>query len=93
MGTGEAKVRLNPTMVVFGDLVAEQLGEPLPAVARRVVAEQALPDPLEAVTLRLSRLPRNPVSLGAATFALDHFLADREIFGSVSARRAGRAIQ
>ncbi|AFU00908.1 ROK family transcriptional regulator [Nocardia brasiliensis] len=80
----------NPRTMVFGDLVADHLGPPLLEVTRRVAAHHAMTDPFDAVTLQLSALPHNPASLGAATFALDGFLADRETFGSIAARRALR---
>ncbi|MGY4100706.1 ROK family protein [Nocardia sp. R16R-3T] len=80
----------NPRTMVFGDLVANVLGERLLAVTRRVAAHHAMSDPFAAVTLQLCTLPHNPVSLGAATFALEGFLADRETFGSIAERRAIR---
>jgi predicted NBD/HSP70 family sugar kinase len=81
----------NPRTMVFGDLVANHLGVPLLEVTRRVAAHHAMSDPFDAVTLQLCTLPHNPASLGAATFALEGFLADRETFGSIAARRALRA--
>jgi len=81
----------NPRTMVFGDLVANLLGEPLLEATRRVAAEQAMAVPFAAVTLQLCTLPHNPASLGAATLALEAFLADRETFGSIAARRAHRA--
>lgn len=81
----------NPRTMVFGDLVANLLGERLLAVTRRVAAHHAMSDPFAAVTLQLCTLPHNPSSLGAATFALEGFLADRETFGSIAARRAIRS--
>ncbi|MEV5837203.1 ROK family protein [Nocardia sp. NPDC052112] len=80
----------NPRTMVFGDLVANLLGERLLEVTRRVAAHHAMSDPFAAVTLQLCTLPHNPSSLGAATFALEGFLADRETFGSIAARRAIR---
>ncbi|MGW4769969.1 ROK family protein [Nocardia sp. NPDC004278] len=80
----------NPRTMVFGDLVANVLGERLLEVTRRVAAHHAMTDPYAAVTLQLCTLPHNPSSLGAATFALEGFLADRETFGSIAARRAIR---
>ncbi|MVU83487.1 ROK family protein [Nocardia sp. ET3-3] len=80
----------NPRRMVFGDLVARQLGAPLLEATRRAATHHAMSDPFAAVTLELDTLPHNPVSLGAATFALEGFLADRETFGSVAARRARR---
>ncbi|WP_062989799.1 ROK family protein [Nocardia anaemiae] len=81
----------NPRTMVFGDLVANVLGERLIDTTRRVAAHHAMSDPFAAVTLQLCTLPHNPVSLGAATFALEGFLADRETFGSIAARRAIRS--
>ncbi len=81
----------NPRTMVFGDLVANVLGERLLEATRRVAAYHAMSDPFAAVTLQLCTLPHNPVSLGAATFALEGFLADRETFGSIAARRAIRS--
>ncbi|AYF77810.1 ROK family protein [Nocardia yunnanensis] len=80
----------NPRRIVFGDLVARQLGVPLLEATRRAAAHHAMSDPFAAVTLELDPLPHNPASLGAATFALEGFLADRETFTSVSARRTRR---
>ncbi|WNJ62911.1 ROK family protein [Nocardia seriolae] len=80
----------NPRRIVFGDLVARQLGTPLLDATRRSTAHHAMTDPFTAVTLELDALPHNPSSLGAATFALEGFLADRETFTSVATRRARR---
>lgn len=78
----------NPQVLVLGDWVADKLGEHLLRETLKVAAEYALPLPFRAVTLQLCALARNPVSLGAATFALEGFLNDHEVFGSVSSRRA-----
>ncbi|MEC3915905.1 ROK family protein [Nocardia sp. CDC160] len=80
----------NPRRMVFGDLVARHLGTPLLEATRRAAAHHAMSDPFAAVTLELDALPHNPSSLGAATFALEGFLADRETFASVATRRARR---
>lgn len=81
----------NPQTLVLGGWVAEHLGEPLLRQTREAIAEHALPATMEAVTLQLSTVPGNPVTLGAATFALEGFLDDRETFGTVEAgRRAAR---
>ncbi|GAB2511487.1 ROK family protein [Nocardia heshunensis] len=80
----------NPRRMVFGDLVARQLGTPLLESTRRAAAHHAMSAPFAAVTLELDTLPHNPSSLGAATFALEGFLADRETFTSVAARRSRR---
>ncbi|WP_083913325.1 ROK family protein [Nocardia concava] len=80
----------NPRRMVFGDHVARQLGAPLLDSTRRSASHHAMSAPFSAVTLELDTLPHNPSSLGAATFALEGFLADRETFTSVSTRRARR---
>ncbi|WP_436498787.1 ROK family protein [Actinokineospora sp. HUAS TT18] len=74
---------VNPRMIVFGGQVATLLGESILDAARQSVADHALSE----VSLRLSGIRHNPVSLGAATFALEGFLADRDTFGSVAALR------
>ncbi|MEV6772940.1 ROK family protein [Nocardia sp. NPDC051030] len=81
----------NPRTMVLSDLVSTHFGIRLLEATRRVAAQHAMSDPFAAVTLQLSTLPHNPVSLGAAAFALEGFLADRETFGSIAARRATRA--
>ncbi|TGA95778.1 ROK family protein [Streptomyces palmae] len=78
---------LNPQTLVVGGWLADRLGEPLLRHTREVVARQAAPQPPEAVRLQRSTVPDNPVSLGAATFALEGFLNDRETFGPVKAGR------
>ncbi|WP_079406958.1 ROK family transcriptional regulator [Streptomyces sp. 3211] len=93
---GEAAADLlnlfNPQALVLGGRVADRLGEPLLRQTRDVIAAHALPATFQALTFRLSTVPDNPVSLGAATFALEGFLDDRETFGTVAAgRRAARA--
>ncbi|WP_175409874.1 ROK family transcriptional regulator [Streptomyces sp. TRM64462] len=61
---------LNPEMIVLSSWVAARLGEPLVAAVREQVARRALARPLGAVEIVLSPIPTDPVSLGAATFAL-----------------------
>ncbi|MGI5451152.1 ROK family protein [Streptomyces sp. CA-243310] len=93
LGTAAAALLnlFNPQVLVLGGRVAERLGEPLLRQTRDVIAEHALPATLQALTCRLSTVPDNPVSLGAATFALEGFLDDRDTFGTVAAgRRAAR---
>ncbi len=83
---------LNPQALVIGGPTAERLGERLLSRTRRVAADHALPQSLRAAEPRLSAVPDNPVTLGAATFALEGFLDDRETFGPVKAgRRAARS--
>ncbi|MFJ5261861.1 ROK family protein [Streptomyces sp. NPDC088387] len=62
---------LNPEVIVLSSWVAAALGEPLLAEVRGAVAERALRRPLAATAIVLSPIPTDPVSLGAATFALE----------------------
>ncbi|WP_059006379.1 ROK family protein [Streptomyces specialis] len=66
---------LNPEIIVLTGWVARRLGPPLLELAREALARYALRGPLAATELVLSPLPANPVSLGAATFALEGALA------------------
>ncbi|MFE3670221.1 ROK family transcriptional regulator [Streptomyces goshikiensis] len=93
---GEAAADLlnlfNPQALVLGGWVADRLGEPLLRETREVVAEHALPATLQAAAFQRSTVRGNAVALGAATFALEGFLDDRETFGTVAeGRRAARA--
>lgn len=62
---------LNPEVVVLSSWVAARLGEPLLGEVRQAVARHALRRPLAATEIVLSPIPTDPVSLGAATFALE----------------------
>ncbi|MGW5372119.1 ROK family protein [Streptomyces sp. NPDC004009] len=62
---------LNPEVVVLSSWVASRLGAPLLAEVRAAVARHALRRPLAATEIVLSPIPTDPVSLGAATFALE----------------------
>jgi predicted NBD/HSP70 family sugar kinase len=66
---------LNPQVIVLSSWVAARLGEPLLAEVRESVARHALSRPLDAAEIVLSPIPSDPVSLGAATFALKGSLA------------------
>lgn len=66
---------LNPEVIVLTGWVARRLGPPLLELAREAVARHALRRPLAATEIVLSPLPATPVSLGAATFALEGALA------------------
>ncbi|QKV91511.1 ROK family protein [Streptomyces sp. NA02950] len=68
---------LNPEVIVLSGWVAAGLGEPLLAEVRAGVAGRALRRPLASTEIVLSPIPTNPVSLGAATFALEGRLAAR----------------
>ncbi|MGW1540764.1 ROK family transcriptional regulator [Streptomyces sp. NPDC002309] len=62
---------LNPEVVVLSSWVAASLGQPLLTEVRAAVARHALGRPLAATEIVLSPIPTDPVSLGAATFALE----------------------
>ncbi|MFJ4637878.1 ROK family protein [Streptomyces hygroscopicus] len=66
---------LNPEVIVLSGWVAATLGEPLLAEVREAVAVRALRRPLANTEIVLCPIPANPVSLGAATFALEGSLA------------------
>ncbi|GAB3976395.1 ROK family protein [Plantactinospora veratri] len=66
---------VNPEVIVLSSWVAARLGEALLPEVRAVVTQHALSRPLAATEITLCRIPGNPVSLGAATFALKRFLA------------------
>ncbi|MDX6316007.1 MAG: hypothetical protein QOF44_5471 [Streptomyces sp.] len=66
---------LNPEVIVLSSWVARALGRPLLDEVREAVARHALRRPLESTRIVLCPIPSNPVSLGAATFALEGSLA------------------
>ncbi|GFJ94483.1 hypothetical protein Prum_081250 [Phytohabitans rumicis] len=66
---------VNPEVIVLSSWVAARLGDALLTEVRAVVARHALSRPLAATEITLCRIAGNPVSLGAATFALERFLA------------------
>ncbi|MYW64218.1 ROK family protein [Streptomyces sp. SID8379] len=66
---------LNPEVVVLSSWVAGKLGDPFLAEVRRAVGRRALAGPLAATEIVLTPIPTDPVSLGAATFALEGALA------------------
>lgn len=66
---------LNPEVIVLSSWVARLLGQPLLDEVREAVARHALRRPLESTEIVLCPIPSNPVSLGAATFALEGSLA------------------
>ncbi|MEU1463430.1 ROK family transcriptional regulator [Streptomyces sp. NPDC005727] len=74
---------LNPEVVVLSSWVASRLGAPLLGEVRAAVARHALRRPLATTEIVLSPIPTDPVSLGAATFALEGTLR------SVGGRRGG----
>src|SRR5262249_26795348 len=72
----------NPEVIVLSSWVAARLGEPLLAEVRTVVARHALRRPLSASDITLSKLVGDPVSLGAATLALEGFLSSIGLAGT-----------
>ncbi|MGW3955687.1 ROK family transcriptional regulator [Streptomyces sp. NPDC004752] len=62
---------LNPEVVVLSSWVAARLGARLLGEVREAVGRHALRRPLAATEIVLSPIPTDPVSLGAATFALE----------------------
>ncbi|MGW2342841.1 ROK family protein [Streptomyces sp. NPDC001661] len=65
---------LNPEVVVLSSWVAGALGAPLLDEVRSAVGRHALAGPFGAAEIILSPVPTDPVSLGAATFALEGFV-------------------
>ncbi|WP_431923441.1 ROK family protein [Micromonospora wenchangensis] len=65
---------LNPEIVVLSSWVADRLGDRLRDEVRAVVTQHALRRPLAATGIVRSPVAGNPVSLGAATLALEGFL-------------------
>ncbi|WP_431046856.1 ROK family transcriptional regulator [Streptomyces sp. P1-3] len=84
---------LNPEVIVLSSWVAAKLGEPLLAEVREAVARHALRRPLESAEIVLCPIPSNPVSLGAATFALEGSLASvgRSV-GKPATQSAGKPV-
>jgi predicted NBD/HSP70 family sugar kinase len=66
----------NPELVTLGSWAADLLGPVILPELLKQVEEQSLSQPFRAVKFALSDLPRNPVSLGAATLVLEEFLAE-----------------
>jgi predicted NBD/HSP70 family sugar kinase len=66
---------VNPDVIVLSSWVATRLGPALLAEVRPVLLRHALGRPLAATEITVSRLGGDPVCLGAATFALEGFLA------------------
>lgn len=76
---------LNPEVIVLSSWVARELGRPLLTEVRAAVERHALRRSLADADIVLCGIPSNPVSLGAATFALEGALT------SVGRKRAERA--
>ncbi|WP_398853925.1 ROK family protein [Streptomyces lateritius] len=78
---------LNPRVLVLGNQVVDLLGERLLSATYEAVTRHALPLPHRAASLRRSAVPHNAVTRGAAAFALEGYLDDREVFGPGSRMR------
>ena len=65
----------NPEVVVLSSWVAARLGEPLLEQVRALLGRHALRRPLANTEISLCKIAGNPVSLGAATFALEGYLS------------------
>lgn len=72
---------LNPEVVVLSSWVAGRLGEPLLRDVRSAVERHALAGSFAATEIVLSPVPTDPVSLGAATFALEGFVGRTGVEG------------
>jgi predicted NBD/HSP70 family sugar kinase len=86
---------LNPQMIVLSSWVAAKLGQPLLDEVHEAVARHALRRPRESTEIVLCPIAANPVSLGAATFALEGSLASvghKNHRPHKSRRSAGRTI-
>jgi predicted NBD/HSP70 family sugar kinase len=81
---------LNPDVIVLSGWVAAKLGKPLLDGIRGVLARHSLQRPLGAVDIELCPLASNPVSLGAATFALEAVLATHPFRGPADHVRTPR---
>ncbi len=66
---------LNPEQVIFGSWVAGSLGQVMLPDLLELVEKQSLAQSYKSVQFTLSKMNRNPVSLGAATLVLEEFLA------------------
>lgn len=64
----------NPELIVMDSWVAELLGPVILPELLGLVQQQSLSQPFRAVRFALSDMPRNAVSLGAATLVLEEFL-------------------
>jgi len=89
LGAGIANLinLFNPQRIVIGGWVGQQIGPFILPRLRKVVARYALGQPLGATGIVLGHLGQDAVAMGAATLALDVFLAEA---GDDRVRRARR---
>lgn len=76
----------NPEVVTLGSWVGMRLGAALLPHLQPVVKRHALSQTVEAMTIQLCTLPRNPISIGAATLALEAYLLRRTALDGLTAR-------
>lgn len=76
----------NPQIIVLGGWAGVQLSPYLLADLPALIRKYALPQPAAATQLIVTTLPQNPVSLGAATMALEGFLSVLDKRKEVQAR-------
>lgn len=73
---------LNPQLVVLGGWVTRILGDRLLTAALAHIGTHSLPTPLAATKFEVQNLAGNPVSLGAASLALEKYLdSTNDVFG------------
>jgi glucokinase-like ROK family protein len=89
LGAGIANLvnLFNPQRIVIGGWVVQHIGPYILPRLREVVGRYALGQPLAATDIVLGRLGQDAVAMGAATLALDAFLAE---VGDHRGRRAHR---
>jgi predicted NBD/HSP70 family sugar kinase len=75
-GLGSLINIINPELVILGSWVADLMGEVFLPELNGLIEQQSLERPFKAARLVLSEMPRNSVSLGAATLVLEEFLAN-----------------
>jgi predicted NBD/HSP70 family sugar kinase len=77
LGAGVANLvnLFNPEVIVIGGWAGRQLGAHLLPELQPIIAHYAFSQSLAAARVELCNLPHNPVSMGAATFALEGYLA------------------
>ena len=81
---------LNPEAIVLSGWVTDRIGPALLHECRSALPRYALRRPLEHVEIAVGGLARNPVSLGAATFALEGFLGSIGTASAPVKARVGR---
>jgi glucokinase-like ROK family protein len=91
LGVGVANLinLFNPQLIVLGGGVGMQIGPLILPELRTVVERYALQEPLSATRIDLCQLGQDAVTQGAATLALDHFLASS---GRSYLRSAARSV-